>query len=76
MRLSRMSALVCVCALVTCSISNDRTADEQDSVQLIGQAVSAKPGSGVAEISTEELEQILEAVIDTLNLRDQRKAQP
>ncbi|MDH3429146.1 MAG: rhodanese-like domain-containing protein [Gammaproteobacteria bacterium] len=69
MRLSRMSALVCVCALVTCSISNDRTADEQDSVQLIGQAVSAKPGSGVAEISTEELEQILQdrsaLVLDT-----------
>lgn len=69
MRFSRMSALVCVCAFAAFSISDNVAADEQDSVQLVGQAVSAKPGSGVEEVSTEELKQILQdrsaVVLDT-----------
>ncbi len=69
MRLSKMSSLVCACALVTFAIADDVAADGQDSVQLIGHAVSAKPGSGVEEISTEELKQVLRdrsaVVLDT-----------
>ena len=66
---SRMSALVFVCYLVTCSVSDDIAADEQGSVQLVGQAVSAAPGTGVSEVSTDELKQILQdrsaVVLDT-----------
>ena len=54
MRLSRVSALVCVCTFVTFSGSDDIAADEQDPAQLVGQAVSAKSCPGVQQVSTEE----------------------
>ena len=69
MRISGIAALVFICALVSCSDSDNVAADEENSVQLVRQAVFAKPGSGVPEVSTEELEQILQdrsaVVLDT-----------
>ena len=69
MRISRLAALVFISALVGCSGSNNVAADEDYSDQLIRQAVSAEPGSGVPEVSTEELEQIIQnrsaVVLDT-----------
>ena len=69
MRISRITALVFICALVSCSNSDNVAANENNSVQLIRQAVFAERGSGVPEVSTEELEQILQdrsaVVLDT-----------
>jgi rhodanese-related sulfurtransferase len=69
MRLARIAALFFIYALVSCSNSNNVASDEEDPVQLVHQAVFAKPGSGVAEISTDELERILQdrsaVVLDT-----------
>jgi len=69
MRTSRIVALVSVCALVGCSNKIDSAADEGDSVQLVHQAIFAEPGSGAPEVSTGELEQILQdgnaVVLDT-----------
>lgn len=69
MRLSRIAALLFACVLVSCSNSDNVVADGEDSVQLVHQAVFAKPGTGVAEVSTEDLEQILQdrsaVVLDT-----------
>jgi rhodanese-related sulfurtransferase len=70
MRISRIAAaLVIICSLVSCSNSNNVAANDKNSVQLIRQAVLAEPGSGVPEVSTEELEQILQdrsaVVLDT-----------
>jgi rhodanese-related sulfurtransferase len=69
MRISRIAALVFSFALVGCSISDNVAADQKNSVQLIRQAVFANPGSGAPEVSTEELEQILQdgsaVVLDT-----------
>jgi rhodanese-related sulfurtransferase len=69
MRFSAIVPLVFVCTLVGCPNSDNVTAFEKDSVQLVRQAVFADPGSGVPEISTEELEQILQdqsaVVLDT-----------
>ena len=51
------------------SIDSIAEAGEENSVQLVHQSVSAVPGSGVAEVSTMELEQILQdlsaVVLDT-----------
>ena len=69
MRISRTVALVSVCALVSCSISIASAADEGDSVQLVRQAIFAKTSSDAPEISTRDLEQILQdgsaVVLDT-----------
>ncbi len=69
MRISRIAALVLICALVSCSNSDNVAADEEKSVQLVRQAVFAEPGSGVPEVSTKELGQILQdrsaVVLDT-----------
>jgi len=69
MRISRTVALASVISLVSCSISIARASDEQDSVQLARQAIFAEPGSGAPEVSTRELEQILQdgsaIVLDT-----------
>ena len=66
---SRIVALVSICALVSCSNTVDSGADEENSVQLVRQAVFAEPGSGAPEVSTRELEQILQdgnaVVLDT-----------
>jgi len=69
MRISRIAALVLICALVSCSNSDNVAADEENSVQLVRQALFAEPGSGVQEVSTKELGQILQdrsaVVLDT-----------
>ncbi len=69
MRISRIAALVLICALGGCSNADNAEADEETSVQLVRQAVLAEPGSGVSEVSTKELEQILQdrsaLVLDT-----------
>jgi len=69
MRISRTVALASVISLVSCSISIASASDEQDSVQLARQAIFAEPGSGAPEVSTRELEQILQdgsaIVLDT-----------
>ena len=69
MRLLEAAALVFIFGLASCPNSSNVLADETDSVQLVRQAVFAIPGTGVAEVSTEELEQILQdrsaVVLDT-----------
>ncbi len=69
MRISRIVALVSICALVSCSNPVSSTTDEEKSVQLVRQAVFAEPGSGAHEVSTKELEQIVQdgsaVVLDT-----------
>jgi len=69
MRISRIAVLVSVCALVSCSSSDNVAADKEDSDRLVRQAVFAEPGFGVPEVSTEELEKILQdrsaVVLDT-----------
>jgi rhodanese-related sulfurtransferase len=69
MQLSRIVALISVCALVSCSISIASAADGGDSVQLVLQAIFAESSSDAPEISTRELEQILQdgsaVVLDT-----------
>ncbi len=69
MHISRVAILLLVCALGSYTTSNIADAGQEDSVQLARQAVFAKPGSSVPEVSTEELEQILKdqsaMVLDT-----------
>jgi len=69
MRISRIAALIFICALASCSNSDNVAANEDNSVQLVRQAVFDEPGSGVPEISTEELGRILQnrsaVVLDT-----------
>ena len=69
MHISRIAALFLVCALGSCSTSDNAETGQENSVQLARQAVFAKPGSSVPEVSTEELEQILKdqsaVVLDT-----------
>ncbi len=59
MHISRIAVLFLVCALGSYSACNNDEAGQENSVQLARQSVSANPGSGVPEVSTEELEQIL-----------------
>jgi len=69
MHISRIAVLFLVCALGSYSACNIAEAGQENSVQLARQSVFAKPGSGVPEVSTEELEQILKqqsaVVLDT-----------
>jgi rhodanese-related sulfurtransferase len=69
MQISRIVVLILVCASGSYLISHIAEAGEENSVQLARQAVTAKPGSGVPEVSTAELEQILQdqsaVVLDT-----------
>ena len=69
MRTRKIAILFLVCALGSCSSSNDFKAGEEDSIQLARQAVFADPGTSVPEVSTEQLAQILQArtatVLDT-----------
>ena len=69
MRISGIVASVFVCALAGCSNADNIAGDEESSAQLIRHAVFAKPSSGVPEVSTVELEQILQdrsaVVLDT-----------
>lgn len=69
MRISRSAVLLLVWASGSYLISNIAEADEENCVQLVRQAVTAKPASGVPEVSTAELEQILQdqsaVVLDT-----------
>jgi rhodanese-related sulfurtransferase len=65
----RIAALFLVCALGSYSNCSNAEAGQEESVQLARQSVFAIPGSGVPEVSTEELEQILKdqsaVVLDT-----------
>jgi rhodanese-related sulfurtransferase len=69
MNISRVGILLFVCASGSCSAQNIAQEQPEDSVQIIHQAVAAKPGSAVAEVSTADLERILQnqsaAVLDT-----------
>jgi rhodanese-related sulfurtransferase len=69
LRVSRIAILLLVFALGSYRTSNVAVADQENSVQLVRQAVFAESGSGVPEVSTKELEQILKdqsaAVLDT-----------
>jgi rhodanese-related sulfurtransferase len=69
MHISRFAVLFLVCALGSYSACSIDEAGQENSVQLARQSVFAKPGSGVPEVSTEELEQILKdqsaVVLDT-----------
>ena len=69
MHFSKGAALLLICALGACLTSCDAKESQKYSVQLARQAVFAKPGSGVPEVSTEELEKILKdqsaVVLDT-----------
>ena len=69
MRISRIVALVSICTLVGCSKPIDSATDEKNPVLLVRQAVFAEPGSGAHEVSTKELEQIVQdgsaVVLDT-----------
>jgi len=69
MYISRSAVLFLVCALGSYSVCNIAEAGQENSVRLARQSVFAKPGSGVLEVSTEELEQILKdqsaVVLDT-----------
>jgi hypothetical protein len=60
MQMSRVVVLILVCALGGCPTASIPEADQESSVQLVRQGIFAKPGSGVLEISTAELEQILQ----------------
>ena len=59
MRISRTAVLIMVCASGSYSISSIAGAGEENSVQLVRQAVSGEPWSSVPEVSTTELERIL-----------------
>jgi len=69
MHISRIAVLLLICALGSYSISNNAEAGQENFVQLARQAVFAKPESGVPEVTTEELQQILKdqsaTVLDT-----------
>ena len=69
MHISRIAVLFLVCALGSYSACSIDEAGQENSVQLARQSVFAKSGSGVPEVSTEELEQILNdrsaVVLDT-----------
>jgi rhodanese-related sulfurtransferase/uncharacterized RmlC-like cupin family protein len=69
MRISRIAVPFLAFALGSCSTFNIAEADQKDSVPFIRQAVFSEPGSSVSEVSTAELEQILQnqsaVVLDT-----------
>ena len=69
MQISRIAVFLLVCALGGYATTSNAEADQENSVQLVHQAVVARPGSGVSEVSTVELEQILKdrsaVVLDT-----------
>jgi len=69
MHISRVAVLFVVCVSGCHSTSNIADASEENSVQLVHQAVLDKPGTSVPEISTTELVQIIRdqsaVVLDT-----------
>ncbi len=69
MHISRIGVFFLVCAPGMCSAQNIAQGDSDYSVEIIHQAVVAKPGSAVPEISTTDLEKILQdqsaVVLDT-----------
>ena len=69
MHISKIGVFLLVCTLGMCSAQNIAQGDPEHSVQIIHQAVVAKPGSAVPEVSTADLEQILHdqsaVVLDT-----------
>ena len=69
MRISGIAAPVLICALAGCSNPDNVVIDEESSAQLIQHAVFANSGSGVPEVTTDELKQILQdrsaVVLDT-----------
>jgi rhodanese-related sulfurtransferase len=69
MWISRILALVSVCALAGCASDEHSAADVENSVQLARQGVFAESDSGAPEVSTGELEQILQdgsaVILDT-----------
>ena len=69
MHFSIVAALLLICASSGCSGSHNSETGQEDSVPIAHRAVSAEPGTGVAEVSTEELVRILQhqsaVVLDT-----------
>ena len=60
MHISRIVVFFLVCASGDYSTASIAETDQENSVQLVLQSVFAKPGSSVVEISTAELEHILQ----------------
>jgi rhodanese-related sulfurtransferase len=60
MQVAGIVVLFMACAAGGYPTASIAAADQESSVQLVRQAIFATPGSGVVEISTAELEQILE----------------
>ncbi len=60
MPFSRFVVLFLVCASGGYPTAGVAESDQERSIQLVRQGIFAKPGSGVAEVSTAELEQIIE----------------
>ncbi len=69
MRSSIVAVFLLIYASTGCSGSHNTEAGQEDSVPLVGLAVSAEPGIGVPEVSTEELKNIVKrqsaVVLDT-----------
>jgi rhodanese-related sulfurtransferase len=69
MHVSRVGIFLLVCAPGICLSDNITQKNPEDSVQIIHQAVAEKPGSVVPEVSTADLEQIIQyqsaVVLDT-----------
>ena len=69
MQFSRIAVLLVSYALGSCSTLSITDAGEENSAQLVRQAILGEPGSSVPEVSTMDLEQILRdqsaVVLDT-----------
>jgi rhodanese-related sulfurtransferase len=69
MHISKVAVFLLVCASSGCSGSHNSEAGRETSVPIAHRAVSAEPGAGVPEVSTEELLKILKhqsaVVLDT-----------
>ena len=69
MRISTVAVFLLIYASIGCSSSHKTDTGQKDSVPLARLAVAAEPGTGVPEVSTEELERIVKhqsaVVLDT-----------
>ena len=69
MRISGVPAFFLFCAASICPADSIAQTGQEDSVQLVRQAVFAEPGSDVQEVATAELEQLIKdrsaVVLDT-----------
>ena len=59
MLVSRITSIFLGCAIIGVSSCDIASEDDEHSVPLAGQSVAEQPGTGVPEISTEELQRVL-----------------